>query len=325
MISAACAFCSVVVATRSSEIGTDSRAYSDFFLTMDRYVFIETRLEPLFVLYTRLASEYGLGVVGFQAVSFILLLIAVSAASMSCWTCVGEPRNRFVFLATVFVLLFLSPVMVNASINLIRQGVASFLVILAMMAFLQKRWVIFSIAALTSVGFHYSSIVFLVIAPLLLLGDRIVFRLVSVLFLVYISGYSDALVLTVSPDVYNYVVGYVEGADYRAGVRLDFAVVSIVFLLSLIISVKLVRPDFRQKARLVISVYSVLLIPFFLVGFGNFSNRFLLPAWLSLSLIAASVVCCTSSRLVTRTGAIGLGLSISSMTFALLVANGVVV
>jgi hypothetical protein len=52
------------------------------------------------------------------------------------------------------------------------------------------------------------------------------------------------------------------------------------------------------------------MLPFFTVGWGNFSNRYLLPAWLSVSLILAAICCdCRFSPLrnpaVLRIGLVG--------------------
>jgi hypothetical protein len=84
---------------------------------------------------------------------------------------------------------------------------------------------------------------------------------------------------------------YSLSATYRSGIRIDFAVFSIFWYLLPLLMSGLVREPFSTRIKDSTAVYMVMLLPFFVLGWGNFSNRYLLPAYLATSLIVAAIFC----------------------------------
>ena len=66
------------------------------------------------------------------------------------------------------MLLYVSPMFVNASINAVRQGLAALLVFTALLSFQQRKWWPFALYGALASSLHLSSLLYLVFAPLLL-------------------------------------------------------------------------------------------------------------------------------------------------------------
>lgn len=317
---AACSIALYSVALRDLDQGTDTHVYAGWYLSL-RGGEPATRFEPLFVGVSRLASALGLGVLAWQGLMFALLLAGAALATRAYARLIGVRPRHLAPLA--MALLLLSPVLVNAAINATRQGLAAFPVIVALVAFQQRRWLAFVVAGAVATGMHYSSLLYLVLAPVLLLPPRAL-RLVCVAaFACYACGLTMAAVRVASPALYAAVMAYGPNAVYRSGVRLDFAVFSFAwFALPLMLARTVRQPQASGIVRAQ-GIYLVLLLPFLLVGWGNYSNRYLLPAWLFASIVVAAV--CVESRLPPLRHPLTAGalLLLAGGVFALFVAHGV--
>ena len=290
LIATACLIADVVVGLRGINVGTDTHAYAGVFLAM-RDGFIATRFEPGFVLLTRLCSATGMSIEAYQAVLFGLSLAAAMLASRRYFDYLGGTRDYLTFLTAGLVFLFLSPMFVNGSINAVRQGMASFLVFAALLSFQQRQWWRFFLYGLLASSLHYSSLLYLAFAPVLLLNLRLQRIIAVVAFLAYGSGLSMILVRAFVPALYGAVMSYSPGATYRAGVRLDFAVFAMFWYFLPYVASRLVRSPFSERIRQGMTVYLVMLLPFFTVGWGNYSNRYLLAPWVAASFVVAAVFC----------------------------------
>jgi hypothetical protein len=121
LIAAACLFADLLIGMRGIDIGTDTYVYASFFESL-RGGLPDTRFEPGFLLTTRLMSALGLSVNGYQMVLFAILLLTAFAATRRYFNYLGGGHGYLTFLSASLMLLFLSPMFVNASINAIRQG-----------------------------------------------------------------------------------------------------------------------------------------------------------------------------------------------------------
>ena len=68
----------------------------------------------------------------------------------------------------------------------------------------------------------------------------------------------------------------------------------------------------------------VMVLPFFAVGWGSYSNRFLLPAWLSASLIVAAILCFSRVSILRNPLLIQIGLLVACGALYYYVSNGIV-
>ena len=66
-------------------------------------------------------------------------------------------------------------------------------------------------------------------------------------------------------------------------------------------------------------------LPFFLIGWGFFSNRYLLPAWLAVSMILAAVLCHARIAPLRNPLLIRAGLLASCGVFYIYVSRGIVI
>ena len=290
LLLAVCTVPIIVVGSRTSDIGTDTHTYAAVFLAM-RHGLIQTRFEPGFVALTRLASATGMSVAGYQATLFGVLLVGAAIAARRYYVYLGSTRGFLTFLSAILLFLFVSPMFVNASINAVRQGLAAPLVFAALLAFHHRKWRSFVLLGAAASSLHYSSLLYLAFAPVLLLSLRRQRIIAAVAFLAYCSGLSMVVVRVGVPVLYNEVMNYHVDAVYRAGIRFDFALFSLFWYLLPFMASRLVHAPFSERIRQSTAVYMVMLLPFFLLGWGNFSNRYLLVPWVAVSFLVAAMIC----------------------------------
>lgn len=324
LLAVACVFTDVLIGVRGLDIGTDTYNYATYFLS-SRDAIAATRFEPGFVLVTRMLSATGMSVHDYQMALFAILLITAVVAARHYHDYLGDDRGYLTFLSAGLMFLFLSPMFVNASINAVRQGLAALLVFTALLAFHRKQWRSFFVYGVLASSFHYSSLLYLAFAPLLLLSTRFLRVVAAGAFVAYCCGLTLIIVRATVPFVYNAVMDYELSSSYRAGVRIDFAVFSIFWYLLPLVMARLVREPFRTRIKESTAVYMVMLLPFFVLGWGNFSNRYLLPAYLATSLIVAAIFYHSRLPLLRNPLLIRLGLVISCCVFFYYVTHQVIV
>lgn len=324
LIAAAYLFTCYIVGSRSIDVGTDTQSYVILFLKLRQNI-VETRIEPGFVLFTRVLGYLGINVFAYQAALFSMLLLTVVVSSRKYFHFLGEKRDYLTYLTASLACMFLSPIFVNASINLLRQGLASLLIFTALMAFYKRQWWQYLLYAVLASSIHYSSLMYLALAPLLLLSlPRL--RILAVLaFVSYCSGFSQYIVKHELPALYTFIMEYSVNATYRRGTRIDFAIFSCFWYVLPWVVAPFVQKSAATKIKESTIVYLVLLLPFFAIGFGNFSNRYLFPAWLTASLLVAALV--FKSRIVMLRSPIFLGfvLLLSCAVFFYYIENNIII
>ena len=325
LLFAVAAFGCWLIGTRSLETGTDTDAYAGFYQRLGGGL-VETRLEPGFVYLSYGLRRLGLGVIGYQTVLFGLLLATAVVATRRYFGYLGgTAAGYYTFLSASLMLLLVSPMFVNASINAIRQGLAALLIFAALLAFHQRHWWKFALYGAVATSFHVSALLYLVLAPVLLLKPNMQRLLAAAAFISYISGLSQKAIGILSPTLYQTVMEYTATSRFEAGVRLDFAVFSIFwYVLPHLIS-PLIKAEYREKVMDSTAVYLVMLLPFFAVGWGYFSNRYLLPAWLAVSLILAAILCSNRISLLRQPLLIRFFLIVSCAVFYIYVSRGIVI
>lgn len=313
-----------LVGSRAIDVGTDTSAYARFFEGIGPNP-IQTRMEPGFVLVSYVFKHIGLSLKGYQAGLFGLLLVFASVASRKYFRYLGGERGFLTFLCASVMLLYLSPMFVNGSINAIRQGLAALLVFASLLSFQQRRWGQFIAFGAAASSLHLSTLLYLLCAPALLLNARMLRYVAAVAFLAYVTGLSMKAVQVAAPPLYTFVMQYAFNPDYRSGVRVDFAVFSIFWYLVPHALAPLVKEPYRETVLRSAAVYLVMVMPFFIVGWGSYSNRFLLPAWLSVSLILAAVLRFNRIPTLRNPMLIRLGLLASCVVFYFFIKNSVVI
>jgi hypothetical protein len=324
LLMAVAAFAIWMVATRPLEIGTDTKIYADFYAGVTQQP-LETRLEPGFVAVTLFLKKLGLGLASYQAALFMLLLGTVVVATREYYRYMGAACRYVTFLSASLMFLLLSPIFVNASINAVRQGLSALLVFTALMAFQQREWWRFLLVGAAATSLHYSSLMYIAFAPALFMRPRQLASVAAVALLLYCSGATMAMVRTLSPQLYTTVMEYAQNHYFSPGVRVDFAMFSIAWYVLPFILAPMIEPPYREGIKRSTSVYLVMLLPFFLFGWGYFSNRYLLPAWQAASLILAAVICHSRVPLLRSSPVIQCGLIIACGAFYYYIRKGIVI
>lgn len=324
LLAAVAAFGCMLVGGRDVGVGTDTYVYAGFFERLGLHT-IETRLEPGFVYLSLALRNIGLDVTGYQTALFALLLVTAVIATHRYFRYLGNRRGYLTFLSAALMLLFVSPMFVNGSINAIRQGLAALLVFTSLLSFYQRRWWPFAIYGALASSLHFSSLMYLAFSPLLLISPRLLRYVAAGAFVMYVSGLSATLVRALAPSLYELVMEYTANSYYRSGVRVDFAVFSIFWYALPHILAPLVRSPYKELIKDSTAIYLVMLLPFFAVGWGYFSNRYLLPGWLAVSVILAAMVCHSRIPLVRHPLVIRLGLLASCAVFYFYVTHEIVI
>ncbi|GGA42728.1 EpsG family protein [Dyella nitratireducens] len=318
-------FADVLVGIRGIDVGTDTYVYAMVFHELGSSASAVTRFEPGFELVTYLVSALGVSLQVYQCVLFGLLLLMVVLASRRYFDYLGGSHGYMTYLCAGLMFLFLSPMFVNASINAVRQGLASLPVFAALLCFHQRQWRAFFIYGAIATSFHYSSLLYLAFAPLLLINLKYL-RIAAVLgFIAYCTGLTMIVVRAAAPFIYDAVMDYSLGAKYKSGVRLDFAAFSIFWYALPFVVSGLVRKPFSTRIKDSTAVYLVMLLPFFLIGWGNFSNRFLLSAYMAISLMVAAIFFHSRLSMLRNPILLRVGLIVSCAVFYYYVSNQVLV
>ncbi len=313
-----------LVGTRPLEIGTDTRVYARFFEGLGHGP-IETRLEPGFVAVSYLSSRLGLTVTGYQTALFALMLLTVWVSTRKYFNYLGDTRGYLTFLSASLMLLFLSPMFVNASINAIRQGLAALLVFSALLSFQRRQWLQFVLYGAVACSLHISSALYLAFAPTLLLRPTALRYIGAIGFLVYCTGLSRLIVQSLTPGFYALVMEHAANTEFRSGTRIDFAVFAAFWYVLPLLASPLMKSPYKERIQQSMAVYLVMVLPFFAIGWGYFSNRYLLSAWLSASLILAAVVCHNRLAVLSHPLLIRFGLIVSCGVFYVLVTRDIVI
>ena len=323
LLAMAAVFACWAVGSRPLDIGTDTRVYAGFYESLG-HTAIQTRLEPGFVFVSSALRWLGFSVIGYQIALFALLLLIAFVACRKYFNHIGGGRGFAMFLTASITLLFVSPMFMNGAINAVRQGLAALLVFTALLSFQRRQWFQFVVFGALASSLHLSSLMYLACAPALLVNARTLRWIALLAFAAYVSGLSMKFVQAFVPQLYAFVQEYAYNPDYRSGVRIDFAVFSIFWYALPHMLAPLIRESHREAILQSAAVYLVMVLPFFAVGWGSYSNRFLLPAWLSASLIVAAILCFSRVSILRNPLLVQIGLLVACGALYYYVSNGIV-
>lgn len=194
---------------------------------------------------------------------------------------------------------FISPFFFAVMVNIIRCGPALLLVYLLYIGLIHRKnlWQIPLLIGLIF-GFHSASLLMIVFAPAIFLRMRYIVGLTMISCFLYLSGIGQWIIEAVSGlsgvDLYTKIIGYPDYADpttWHIRIRWDFAIFSLAMGAGAQIWAWFLLVEAEQKAFLSLTkIYWILTWPFFLFGFGAYSDRYIYPAWLFLSVLSGMFV-----------------------------------
>jgi len=286
---------SIIFGYRDLDVGSDTRQYKSHFLRAmgDSYY---DRFEPGFSLYLNLFAKLGFSVeLFFVAHAFIVLSILYFTFSRIL-VYIENDRKKWIlhfFFFSSFI-LFSSWVFV-AITNGFRQGLAVSIVIYSF-SFLVKEtnWLKLFLTLALAVSFHYSVALILPFIILYKLPLRFLALIWFLLAIMYPLGVNEVIVKTISEfsgiQVYEKIAYYgqtsqddVSSAYY--GFVPTFFLYTIFWPLVVFFYIKHKGLSLKDTERLMLysgflKFYMILSLPYFVFGFGPFSNRYAFLAWL---------------------------------------------
>jgi len=285
-------FLAVVVGNRALNVGTDTFTYATLFEIIQNCQCLSGSQELGFEWFSLIISLTNFGT-GFYFTCISLVIFMMINLVISKIVRIDKEEREFndISLKVVIISAFLvSPFFVSAHINAIRQGLAAFFVFYALLSVLDNNWKGFIISGLIGVSIHSTSIIYLGLFPVLFLPFRVLIFLVTLLSIIYAFGAAEVVLQSVSDvfglSLYDTVVNYRTDVYYRAGVRYDFLFFSWIGIVFALLGRKFVGDNESDTALITLTkVYILLIIPFLLFGFANFSNRYAYTAWLFLSIL----------------------------------------
>jgi hypothetical protein len=271
-----------IVGIRPTYVGSDTDAYIRVFRGIfsgggDRY-------EPGFVYLVKIFGffskryEFVFFVISFF-VTFIYLLLSIYFARRFQY----KEQSKIIFFTCIF-LLFSSWFFV-ALVNGIRQGLSLPILYFSIILMLDKKHIYSVLMFGISVSFHYSSILFLPFFVLIFFGFRFVLLVFSLLGFLYFLGVNEVLVRissqALSLPVYDLVKGYADGAQRWNGFAWEFFVYTVFWpiLFLFIYFFGYLKPYSYRFVFDSLKIYLILCLPYFVFGFGSFSNRYGFIAW----------------------------------------------
>ncbi|OCH97553.1 hypothetical protein A8135_13730 [Legionella jamestowniensis] len=309
---------SLAVGFRPSEIGSDTINYIKYYNAIGLFYF-EAPFEFLFNLVATLFFSFDCPVgVFFTCLSVINFII------------IGFISNRITYYIgyrifwVLMIFLNLSPFFLNVQTNVIRQGTATLSLLLFYILLLTRsKSLNLILVALLATGFHKSTIIFILCSILTLFSYQTVFRSVFFLAALYTSNIMTRIIFLVSKylpvDLYGIISSYGRNTGYKIGNRLDFVIFTFTAgAFFYYMSKYFLNSIDREKFLQLVKIYWILTIPFFLLGFGAYADRYLLPAWLYLSILSA-VLLVLAFRRDFPTKTVYSSLLLSSVLFCFLV------
>ncbi|MBE0471434.1 MAG: EpsG family protein [Methyloprofundus sp.] len=288
---------SLVAALRDFSIGKDTYTYVRIFNNFVEGHWLQ-RLEPGFLFLLLMVEfiysdpRFFLFIVTFLITVFYFIFFYKSTRALNL-----NFNQQFCYLILFFSLLFFSSWYFNAFSNGIRQGLSLVLLYLGLYSLVAlKSKTNFLILYLFSASFHYSSIAilpFLLFYALPLTYLLIVWVVIAIL---YPLGVNELIVTAMSDlsgvGVYDFIKNYSldsagESGDY-SGFNLSFFLYTVFWPLFLFFIQKLRMSGENEVLRLgqlLIKIYILLSLPYFVFGFGPYSNRFAVMAWFFIPMI----------------------------------------
>lgn len=277
--------------------GTDFEAYNLWYGRVSFDSLSQDRLEPLFQLVGIFFSALGVSSSNFFSLVcfFLSLSIVYSFKSLLEYVFEDDPdKYNLIYNSLIFSLIisFALPFYFNASTNVIRAGLSFPFILLSIVSIRKKLTIKFIIYSIIAIGFHYSSALFILFYLVLSYLDR---KVLNVSYIILCILYSLSVTKNILTSlgiswvdaVVSTVEDFVSYADYQTGYRLDFLAFTLFILFSYIFLSRFIKVTLNDK-YFICDLYKGLTFPFLLVGFGAFSDRYLLNAWL-LSPILISI------------------------------------
>lgn len=285
---------SVLIGIRSFDFRGDTKRYVEHFNKSITDYDQRDGFEPGFELLMFIIVKSGASVKFF----FFLVALIITSLYLLIFNKIGSisKKNKINFsdFSIFFTCLLISNWYLTLTTNGIRQGISIALLYFALYFWaFQKNKVKFIIYFLLAVSFHYSSIMILPFIILFRLKIKSLFFLWITIGVFYILGINEQLILLISESfnlpLYEFIKlfsikdGQLPGTGLYEGFDILFFSYTIFWPILLIFIIKLFPKRYLNHdsniVMKILSCYLILCLPYFIFGFGPFSNRYAFFSW----------------------------------------------
>lgn len=271
----------IFVATRNIENHADSLAYSLYFQRVldEGLVF---RFEPLFSLSVFAISN----ITNDTVICFLLLFLLLNFFYFILWKVINDIGKISVYV--LFFFLLSSSWFYVSSVNGIRQGLATPLVMIAFIKYYKGDMLKAIIWYSLSLGFHTSSILLLPFVFIIKFRLEVLIGMFFLSSLLYFFGIYEGIVKAISEliglPVYKLISGYAGEDALWVGFQ-PMHVLYTMFYAAFYYSFykfffkNKINIRGQRQFEILLSMYLSFSISYFVFGFGAFSNRFAFFAW----------------------------------------------
>jgi len=305
-----------MIGDREANIGADTNAYKYYFNNLSESI-LDDKFEPLFYFITKLF--YNLANVELFF-SFVNLLFISTILLFTYQSYSG--KNKIILALLVIAFMLSSNWYLTAVTNGLRQGLSIPFLFLAFLFIYNKKWLNFIFFMGLAVGFHYSAILFMPFAFLLLIRNFSHFLIVYFFFSIgYLLGFNEFAIKIISDSVglpvYSMIKKYAGGDGPWNGFYLPFYLYSNFWFLIFAGVFYVFRRRFDPVFLNIVIIYGALITTYHVFGFGPFSNRYAFPAWLFLPIMYAFFIYSIRIKLAYKMAAGLFLMSISLSKFGL--------
>lgn len=277
---------SIIVAFRDYSIGVDTLNYVDNYIYNGSYEGFEPAFRAVIKFFNLLTTDPTLF---FGFICFFITIFYYKTYEEL------DYNHKPYYTLILFSLLLFSSWYINANTNGIRQGMSLAVLYYAYVKyFFNKKYFKFTIFYIISISFHYSTFMVLPFLFLYLLSLKHIVLIWLCVGLLYILGFNEIIFYNVlnilgQSDIYFKVKNYAEGEIMYYGFHWSFFFYTIFFpLFSLFLSYLTKNKEFLPIPLL--KFYMILNLPFFILGFANFSNRYAVVSWFLIPLLQLSII-----------------------------------
>ncbi len=286
---------SLVVGSRDLSVGTDTANYAQYFENVCNYSDMQL-FDPLFGYLTLLIARTEVAVWCYFSILFLLFnfLYFSFFSSIAKWSHF-EKRHLLYILLLGFSLA--SSWYIAATTNGLRQGLSLPLLYFSLFFFFRKKWIKAVFFAFCAAGFHLSSVFVLPFFVTIFLPKKLFNWLVIFAILGYPLGINEALVAFFSRiigfTVYEQIAMYGVESENWVGFQWDLFLYSIFWVVIYAYLQKFVKKKYIKEFSFFWQLYCILLFPYLFFGFGGYSNRWAVIAWLFLPIIHTAFFYCS--------------------------------
>lgn len=276
---------SYFISVRDVDIGTDTLSYISIFnKVLDPYYLVDT--EILFFVLNKLVgyftADYRVLFFFCALLSFFLSWFMIRAVTPFFGSAYKGNDSLFILIFSIFLL---SPFFFNANVNVLRQGLATPILLSAFFFLLRKSYFKSCLLFLLSIGFHKSSLFFVVLSPLVFVSYKKIAVLIMILSFSYVSGIAYKIIQPMLSafgfgEILMEIQTYGSSSDYKSGIRIDFFLFSLSFVL--VAYICYIKSYISEG---LLKILMVLFVPFLLFGYVAYSDRLLLTLWYMIPVV----------------------------------------